>query len=343
MRRRPTAYDVAKAAGVSQTLVSFVLNGRDEMGIAQDTRARVLDAALKLGYQPNRLAKALSVGRTRSIALWTYGVYDAYYSHAIWRFREIMKPDGYDVQVVETNELIGKDATWRSSEFWPVDGILAFESPACVDAFLDTDTGRRIPVVSVGAYWSEKSDFVGVDLRFGAFEAVNHLVRNGNRRIAWFGSHHEIRPGASRYDGYLAAVSEAGLKPEFMGPVIEHPADYRRCAFEFIGQYIEAHGCPEAIFCEADEMMIGALRRLRDIGLRVPQDVALVGCDGIPETDYHEPRLSTVASPTNRMCSLAWQFLRNRIENPDRERQSALLRPVLRVRESSDCIRKRDR
>jgi len=89
-------------------------------------------------------------------------------------------------------------------------------------------------------------------------------------------------------------------------------------------------GCaPTALGC------IGVQRGLLDLGLRVPEDAAIVGCDGIDETEFHQPALSTIALPQEEMCRLAWQFLRRRIEEPDAPRQAAILKPRLVVRESS--------
>jgi LacI family transcriptional regulator len=339
MNKQPTAYDVAKLAGVSQTTVSFVFNKRDEMGIGNETRVKVLDAALKLGYQPNRLARALSIGKTNTIALWTYGVYDHYYSQAVWMFRDILRRDGYEVQMVETDDLIDEYAMWLNSELWPVDGIIAFESPKCVDAYIQASPDGHKPIVSAGSYCSMNSDYVGVDLLSGTLDAVNHLIACGHSRILWVGIADDLAVGQARYDGYVAAMDEAGLKKEFLCVQISHPSEYRRPTYDAVGPYIEKNGCPDAIFCVTDEMTIAILRRLRDMEIRVPEDISLIGCDGIPETDYHEPRLSTVATPIEQMCDLSWEFLRKRIENPGIDRQHVVLKPTLIIRESSDYQR----
>ncbi|MCX8052952.1 MAG: LacI family transcriptional regulator [Armatimonadetes bacterium] len=340
MKRRVRASDVAQMAGVSTATVSLVLSGRHGSRVSPQTRERVLNAALKLGYQPDPLARALSTGKTHSIALWTYGVYDAYYSQAVWLFQELLNKDNYEVQLVETDELVDENATWRNSALWPVDGILAFESPMCVDAYLQTSPEDRKPTVSAGAFWSDKTDYVGVDLLSGTVSVIRHLLENGNRRIAWLGPSSEAWMGEPRQVGYVSVMKDAGLPTEFIYVPVESATEFRRATYENIDTYLEKNGCPEAIFCAADEMMIGALRRLHERGIRVPEDVALAGCDGIPETEYHEPRLSTLATPIEQVCRIAWEFLRRRIENPNIDRQGIVLQPQLVIRESSDYLRR---
>jgi LacI family transcriptional regulator len=94
-------------------------------------------------------------------------------------------------------------------------------------------------------------------------------------------------------------------------------------------------GGVDALFCNNDDLALGAYRGLREAGLRVPDDVMLVGCDGIEDMQFLEQPLTTIAIPVEEMCALAWRFLRRRIENPDTPLQHALLQPTLVVRESS--------
>ena len=95
------------------------------------------------------------------------------------------------------------------------------------------------------------------------------------------------------------------------------------------------NGCPEALFCHSDDVAVGIYRGLCDLKLRVPEEVALVGCDGIQDTEYLECPLTTLVQPVAKMCSKAWQFLVRRLEKPGTHRQSAVFKPVLAVREST--------
>jgi LacI family transcriptional regulator len=128
-------------------------------------------------------------------------------------------------------------------------------------------------------------------------------------------------------------MRQAKLKPEFIYyPLSEQQ---RTSARELIQQYIGKHGCPEAIFCHSDDAALGIYRGLCDLKLRVPEDVALVGCDGIQDTEYLECPLTTLVQPVAAMCATAWRFLLQRMEQPTTKLQRANLKPKLVIRESS--------
>lgn len=330
-----TTYDIAREAGVSRTTVSFVLNGRMDIAIPEQTRARIIGIARELGYQANHAARALASGKTRMVALWTYGLYDASFIWDLRIMRGILKNDGYDTHVVETDDLVDEKATWLNEGSWPVDAIVAFESPRTVDAYLDAGHGNHTPIVSVGAHWSERADFVGTDLFETSLEAVQHLLSKGRKRVSWFAPDARCLLGQSRYDAYTLAMRQAGLSPEYIGIPLLATCDECRTAFEMLPKYISSHGCPEALFCSSDEIAIGAQRALQDLGLRIPDDVAIVGCEGIEETAYHHPRISTIEAPVAESCRVAWEFLKRRMEDPSAPRQQMILKPKLVIRESS--------
>ncbi len=329
-----TTYDIAREAGLSRTTVSFVLNGRMDVAIPEETRARVIAVAERLGYKPNRAARALASGKTQMVALWTYGLYDASFIRELRVMRDILKNDGYDTHVVETDDLTDEKVTW-SEGVWPVDGIVAFESPRTVDAYLDAGHGEHTPIVSVGSHWSERGDFVGTDLYDASLSAVQHLLSQGRKRVALLGPAWLCSPGQSRFEAYTLAMSQAGLSPEYAGIPLVATWDETRTAFDFLPGYVASHGCPEGLFCSSDEIAIGAQRALQDLGFRIPEDVAIIGCEGIEETAYHHPRISTIEEPVAESCRLAWDFLKRRIENPSIPPQRVVLQPRLVIRESS--------
>jgi DNA-binding LacI/PurR family transcriptional regulator len=128
-------------------------------------------------------------------------------------------------------------------------------------------------------------------------------------------------------------MRQAGLKPEFLYYPLS--SEQRPIVRRLITQYIRLHGCPEALFCHSDDVALGVYRGLCDLKIRVPEEVALVGCDGIQDTEYLECPLTTLVQPVAEMCATAWKFLARRLENPGIARQKAVLKPVLAVRESS--------
>jgi DNA-binding LacI/PurR family transcriptional regulator len=164
-------------------------------------------------------------------------------------------------------------------------------------------------------------------------EAMEHLIGAGYRRIAHATFVTEDRPGANRRAGYLKAMQQAGLRPEFVHyPVSDQQRPVTR---RLIQEYIQAHGRPEALFCHSDDVALGMYRGLCDLRLRVPHDVALVGCDGIQDTEYLECPLSTIVQPVAEMCAAAWKFLLARLEKPRGQLQRLTLSPKLAIRVSS--------
>lgn len=324
-----TIQEIATHLNLSSATVSRVLNGRQDGFISDATRQRVLAAAREMGYQPNRAARALVTGRTNLIAYWVSHLHEPYYASIIYPVQSQVKKTGYELIVSE----MGSSGDWNAGQSqanrWPVDGIIACD-------FLGSDQAYRdavgtTPNVSMGAYYLESAHFVGVDLNDGAREAMLHLLGSGCRRVAYLVPEVGSSTGDARYDAYTGAVEEAGQRPEYIVT-----RDYsRRSAREALGQYVDAHGCPDGIFCRNDDMAIGAYRALRDRGVSIPGDVALVGCDGIEDTEYLDTPLTTIRQPVEEMCATAWDFLQRCMDDPGIPLQQCLLKPSLVVRESS--------
>jgi len=332
---RVTISDIAQKAKVSTATVSYVMNGRDSKSITGKTRRRVLKAAEEMGYVPNRFARSLVTGRTQIIALWGFQIHPSYYAKAIRHTSLKLRKDHYDVHLIETNDDYQPQWAGRVLASSPVDGVLAFDSPRFVEAYLKSHRHLPKPIVSVGGSWSEKTDFVGVDLFSGTVEAVEHLLGLGRSRVAYLLPRGKNRRGEPRREGYLAAMRRAKQAAELI--VVDSPM-YGVCRASVragVRDYVKANGCPGAIFCFNDEAAISAYRGLRDLSLRIPDEVAIVGCDGIEETEYFDVPLSTVALPTERMCELAWEFLQKRMAEPDAPPQRKVFKPELLVRESS--------
>ena len=219
----------------------------------------------------------------------------------------------------------------RATSSWPVDGILAFDGPEEVQHYLAANPVSHLPIVSMGSFWVDTIDFVGVDLAFGTHAALQHLLAIGCRRIAFLFPRRDHRAQDSRHNAYTTAMQQAGKQPEYIDAGENSRASARRC----LRDYVQEHGCPDGLFCFNDDLAIGAYRGLCDLGIRVPEDIALIGCDGIEDTEYLETPLSTIAQPHEQMCALAWQFLKQRIQNESLPLQQKILRPQLILRKSS--------
>lgn len=326
-----TQGQIARKLGVSRQLVSFALAGYPQ--VSKGSRQRILKAAQQMGYRPNPHARALRRSRTGIIALWIPDQISSHYSQVARELNRLVKQAGFDLVISEA----GMAEARQLLSHVPVDGVIAVDAPAQVEDYGKTPFARSVPMVSMGGNCSKKTDYVQVDLLAGTREVMEHLLSSGFRRIAHATFMKKDGPHADRRLGYQAAMRAAGLPPEFIYyPLTERQ---RPGARQLIQDYVRKQGAPEAIFCHSDDAALGIYRGLCDLKLRVPDDVALAGCDGIEDTEYLECPLTTLVQPVAEMCRAGWEFLTKRIEQPETRKQGLILKPVLAIRESS--MRKR--
>ncbi|MEX1116224.1 MAG: LacI family DNA-binding transcriptional regulator [Akkermansiaceae bacterium] len=322
-----TQAQIASKLGVSRQLVTFALAGYPQ--VAKESRERILAKALEMGYRPNPHARALRSKKTGIIALWIPDQISTHYTHVARELSRLVKATGHELIISE----VGVSDMKQIWSHVPVDGIVAVDASKAVQTELEALAMKKVPLVSLGAYASDTTDHVQVDLHAGTMEVMAHLIGSGSRRIAHATFVRRSLPHESRRLGYVAAMKNAGLKAEFIHyPLSENQ---RPVARQLIQDYVRNHGLPEAIFCHSDDVALGIYRGLCDAGISVPGEIALVGCDGIEDTEYLECPLTTLVQPVAEMCATAWGFLQQRLEERTRPPQQAILRPTLAVRESS--------
>jgi LacI family transcriptional regulator len=319
-----TQEQIARKLGISRQLVSFALAGYPQ--VSEKSRRRILAAAQEMGYSPNPHARALRGERSGIIALWVPDQVSSHYTHVARELGRLVKQARQElvITVAQAQQVFSHV---------PVDAIFAVDARKLVEAHLRTRAGRTRPIISIGADCSEQTDYVKVDLAAGARKVMEHLLGAGFRRIAHATFIQKKRPQPGRRFAYEQAMRDAGLQPEFIYYPLSH--DQRSLLRHLIQEYIGLCGRPEAIFCHSDDAALGIYRGLRDLGVRVPQEMALVGCDGIQDTEYLECPLTTILQPVTEMCAMAWQFLERRLSEPEAGRQEAVLKPRFVIRESS--------
>ena len=322
-----TQAQIAEKLGISRQLVTFALGGYPQ--VSKESRARILAAALEMGYRPNPHARAMLRKKTGIIALWIPDQISTHYSHVARELGRLVKQAGQEL-------IISEVGTADMKQIWthvPFDGICAVDASKAVQLELKSLAAKSVPVVSLGSYSSSVTDNVHVDMEAGTTQAMQHLIGSGFRRIAHATFVRKNIAGESRRIGYTNAMREAGLETEF----IHYPLSERQrpVARQLIRDYVAAHGKPEAIFCHSDDAALGIYRGLCDARIRVPADIALVGCDGIEDTEYLECPLTTLVQPVAEMCDAAWQFLQNRLAEPTTPIQQTILTPQLAIRASS--------
>ncbi len=318
-----TQEQIAKKLGVSRQLVTFALAGYPQ--VSEASRNRILAAAREMGYQPNPHARALKRGRTGIVALWMPDQISSHYNHVAREMNRLVKQARHELIV---SAVVSTEAEEVLSHV-PVDAVFAVDAPTQASAYLRLPQARAVPLVNIGAEYCDNADNVVVDLGAGTREVMAHLLGAGFRRIAHMTYVREDRPKEARRMEYIKAMRKAGLTPEF----IYYPlSDQQRpIVRQLIQDYVRENGSPEAIFCHSDDVAIGVYRGLCD----VKRKVALVGCDGIPDTEYLECPLTTLVQPVVAMCASAWQLFQQRQEHPNSKRQEVILKPKLEIRESS--------
>ncbi len=326
--KRVTLQDIAKVAGVHAMTVSDALNGT--RSVAPATRERVKEIAKSLNYIPNSAARALVTGRTHTIAILSGGMNEPYYANMVHTLEKQLTADGYKLLLLRTaNEV--KDlinATGNTA----VDGAIAIDMYDLVDEFRSYSP---VPCISIGTIKRPFVDQVIIDLSPGVREAVGLMLAAGRRRIAYLGTAFITAPHLAeatevRAGAYLSALGGEQQEPE----IIEVNADDPAVVKERFTTYIAENGCPDGLLCQNDETAMCAYRVIRDAGYRIPEDVLLVGCDGQPHMEYFDPPLSTIVQPMEKVCAVAWRFLKQRMAQPDLEHQEATLQGELLVRPS---------
>jgi LacI family transcriptional regulator len=309
-----TLKDVAQLATVSINTASTVLNAtRSNTKVSEETRQRVLEAAKTLDYRPNQSARALVTGRTHRIALQTYRIDSAYSSQIANVLYHLLAQQGYEMVLRRYG------ANYLTLES-TVDGILSLDNINYIDN-MPQNYQPDIPYVGIGGYYSQLLDFVGINLEIGAKQAMAHLIESGRKHIVHMMGPSPHGEKSVRYRAYRDAMQAAGLPETFLLT----PNDTQAQAHTMLPDYIRKNGCPEAIFCRNDDLAIGCYRALYDLGYRIPEDVLIVGCDGLEIGKYLYPTLSTIDWPVETMCQTAWDFLQRRIANPSISQQKALL------------------
>ncbi|HEX2949402.1 MAG TPA: LacI family DNA-binding transcriptional regulator [Armatimonadota bacterium] len=327
-----TIQDIADRLHLANSTVSRALNNKGQDFISEKTRQRVLTTAREMGYHPNTAARALVSKRTGMVALWTPRPYAPHYARLVYQVTRAMNVHGLEVL---TKEVGLKDETddLISTNFFSlhVDGILACDADRYLNDYLAEYPQNDTPVVGMGSYYSTNHDYVGVDNTPAAYQAVSHLAKIGCKRIAHLLTRATDHTGEWRRDAYLAMMKEMGRDAE----LIVCSECSRSAAYKAVMDYIAGYGCPDGLFCHNDEMAIGVYRALRKLGYHIPDDVAIIGCDGIDDTEYLEIPISTIIQPVNELCEKACQFLYHRIANPDTPLQRCLLSSSFVIRDSS--------
>ena len=317
-----TIQDVAKAAGVSPMTVSNVLNAHPH--VRESTRQKVLAAVEELDYRVNAAARNLRTGRTGTIGLAVPNIGDHYFARLAALVATIAGEEGYRVEIEHTDAVRERELEAMTlSQNRMHDGLLL----STVGLGPEDKGLLRVdyPVVLLGeGIFDGPLDHIAMPNIDGSYAATAHLVAQGSRNVAIFDVRFTLSDSVRdlRLEGYQQALRDAGIAPDpqlFFDVTDFTMAEGYRAARHVVASGIQVDG----VFCPTDGVAIGALRGFGYAGIRVPEDVRVIGFDDLPESEFVTPRLSSVSPAHEVTARTAVTFLLERIRGaaPDDARE----------------------
>ncbi len=310
--KKPTQNDVARHANVSQAMVSYVLNGNTDVTIPQETRQRILAAIKELGYQPSKVARSLRTSKTYTIAGVIPDILNPFYPAFQRGIQDVADAHNYDLITYNTHANPEKERSFCESLLQGrADGLIAVLFHVNAMDLLPL-LERGLPVVRLEAVYKAPGgyplDNIYVDNSAASHAAVSYLIDNGHRRIGMLAGH--AGPSRHRIAGYWQALTDHQIAPD--ENLIE------TAEFNETGGYIGMRVLLEradmtAVVASNDLMAIGAMQAIREAGLRVPEDIAVVGFDDIPAARLMNPGLTTISQHQEQIGRRAAQMLFERL------------------------------
>ncbi|MER7426615.1 LacI family DNA-binding transcriptional regulator [Nonomuraea rubra] len=325
-RPRPTIRNVAERAGVSKSLVSLVLRGSPH--VSEHRRQAVLQAARELGYRPNAVARSLVEGRTHLVGALVADLHNPFYAEFLDGLQESLHGDGLRMLIGNSQwDPAFEDEAVEAFLELRVDGLVLLGIPPTSETLIEATAYTPTVVVGERDIELDGVDIVVDDDQLGARLAIDHLVEHGHKRIA----HIEGRR-SSRCEGYLVAMRRHSLAPYIMVEAADSTEEGGR---EAAMALLTRDPRPTAIFAANDVVALGVLSAAGELGLRVPQDLSVVGYDNTHLSASHHISLTSVDQARRSMGRSAAALLSDRIGDPAKVARMREVRPELIVRRST--------
>lgn len=332
----PTIKDVARKAGVAQSTVSLVINGKKY--ISQSTRQKVLKAIRELNYHPRRFARVLATRKTGNIGFILANKYfyqaEPFYTRIFLGTEfEARKHKYYVLLTTVGEEFDPKKSIPRFLMEKNVDGVIL--TGKVTDALISYIKNSGIPVVLIDYFPKEgKFPSVLIDNLQGSYEAVVHLIKLGHRRIGFIGGSIDHPSINDRLKGFEQALEEFGLPNNNSFVAKNQPDSSAEDGYQAARKLLRLSTPPTAIFATNDTMAMGSIKAIREAGLHVPDDFAVVGFDDIEVAAHTHPPLTTMRVPKEEMGALAVRKMVEFIESGEKLNEKTLVSTELIVRDS---------
>jgi len=334
--KKVTIKDVAREADVSYSTVSRVVNNKTY--VKPETRARVVQAMTRLGYQVNLQARSLAGGRSNVIGLLIQGTISQYTGEIIRGIDDVLIPAQYDLMLYTTHSQITKEVDYVNMMIRGLaDGLLLL-LPLNPEHYLSSLRQQDFPYVLIdqkGVYDDDPS--VTSANREGTYKAIRYLIDLGHRRIGFIAGILDVNVARDRLEAYKQALSDHHIP---IDPALIKEGDFLQpsgytCGTELLNQ----PSPPSAIFASSDMMALGVMEAARAHNLRIPEDLSLIGFDDIPLAAGAHPGLTTVRQPLEEIGRLATKILLGAINEPDSRPEAVIVPTELIIRGTTAPVR----
>jgi DNA-binding LacI/PurR family transcriptional regulator len=300
--------DVARAAQVSHPTVSRAL--RNSPLVNSETAERIRQIADTMGYRANAVARGLVTRRTWTIGAVVTTIADPFIGEVVSGVEELANDKGYSVILANSNGDSERELrVVRLFQERRVDGIVVLSSRVGA-LYMPLLTELKVPIVLINSHHPDQfAHSVIIDNLGGSTAAVQHLIQLGHRRIAYIGDQNGLQSDTERFAGYRQALTLADYR--FVPELVVHGSGTAEGSLPAMKRLLALEEPPSAVFCYNDLTAVGALRAIRDKGLRVPEDISVIGFDDLAIASFTDPPLTTVRQPKEEMGRMAIEILCN--------------------------------
>jgi LacI family transcriptional regulator len=334
MSRRPTLKQVAEKAGVSLGMAGRVLGNYGSFSDA--TKKRVTEAARSLNYAPNIIARSLRTQLTKTIGVLISDITTFFWTTLVRGIQDKAAKAGYSVILCNSDDESENEQLYLSTLFERnVDGLIVSPTPHN-HSYLKKLARGMVPIVLVDrGVKGLRVPTIKTDNQAGAYEAVKHLIDLGHDRIAIITGIPGVETSEERFAGYRQALQDGGIP--LRKTLIKEGFFQKDQAFAATKELLRMKKGPSAIFVCNEPMVSGCILALKERGLRIPLDIAVIGFDDPVWTSYMDPPLTAVSQPSYTMGILAFDYLLAQISNSEKDRKylnDVILKPTLVIRQS---------